>query len=141
MAAASNSKQRQASSSSPIKVEELRPGTSGHTIVVKVVSAKTVLQRSRPDLPQQRHIRLAECIVGDDTGVIVFPARNEQVDVMQEGETVILHNAKIDMFRGSMRLAVDKWGGSIEVTEPATFSVKTDNNLSLIEFELIVVDE
>ncbi|KAL9994858.1 putative nucleic acid-binding protein [Helianthus debilis subsp. tardiflorus] len=59
---------------------------------------------------------------------------------MKEGSTVILRNAKIDMYKGSMRLAVDKWG-RVEVTEPAVFSVKEDNNLSLIEFELITVEE
>ncbi|MBA0820800.1 hypothetical protein Gohar_021107 [Gossypium harknessii] len=60
---------------------------------------------------------------------------------MKPGNTVILRNAKIDMFKGSMRLAVDKWG-RIEVTEPANFVVKEDNNLSLVEYELVnVVDE
>lgn len=39
-----------------------------------------------------------------------------------------------------MRLAVDKWG-RVEVTESASFSVKEDNNISLIEFELITVEE
>lgn len=57
---------------------------------------------------------------------------------MKPGTTVILRNAKIDMFKGSMRLAVDKWG-RIEVTEPATFTVKEDNNLSLVEYELVTV--
>jgi replication factor A1 len=60
---------------------------------------------------------------------------------MQEGTTVILRNAKIDMFKGSMRLAVDRWG-RVEVTEPAAdFTVKEDNNLSLIEYELVNVVE
>lgn len=62
------------------------------------------------------------------------------VDLMQLGTTVILRNAKIDMFKGSMRLAVDKWG-RVEVTEPATFAVKEENNLSLIEYELVNVVE
>lgn len=62
------------------------------------------------------------------------------VDLMNTGATVILRNAKIDMFKGSMRLAVDKWG-RVEVTEPASFSVKEDNNLSLVEYELIDVNE
>lgn len=62
------------------------------------------------------------------------------VDLMKEGSTVILRNAKIDMFKGSMRLAVDKWG-RVEVTEPADFTVKEDNNLSLIEYELVNVVE
>ena len=62
------------------------------------------------------------------------------VDLMKEGSTVVLRNAKIDMFKGSMRLAVDKWG-RVEVTEPASFSVKEDNNLSLVEYELVNVVE
>ena len=60
------------------------------------------------------------------------------VDVMKEGTTVILRNAKIEMFKGSMRLNVDKWG-RVEETEPASFTVKEDSNLSLIEFELVNV--
>lgn len=59
---------------------------------------------------------------------------------MKPEATIILRNAKIDMFKGSMRLAVDKWG-RVEVTEPAQFVVKEDNNLSLIEYELVNVVE
>lgn len=59
---------------------------------------------------------------------------------MAADATVILRNAKIDMFKGSMRLAVDKWG-RVEVTEPASFQVKEDNNLSLVEYELVNVVE
>jgi replication factor A1 len=61
------------------------------------------------------------------------------VDLMKADSTVIIRNAKIDMFKGSMRLAVDKWG-RIEVTEPASFNVKEDNNLSLVEYELVNVE-
>ncbi|KAL5826727.1 hypothetical protein ACOSQ4_018524 [Xanthoceras sorbifolium] len=122
------------------KVDQLRPGTSGHTLTVKVVSTKMVLQKGRADGPQVRQMRIAECLVGDETGMIIFTARNDQVDLMKEGATVILRNAKIDMFKGSMRLAVDKWG-RVEVTEPGSFTVKEDNNLSLIEYELVNVVE
>ncbi|KAK8987650.1 hypothetical protein V6N11_027395 [Hibiscus sabdariffa] len=122
------------------KVDQLRPGTSGHTLTVKVVSTKMVLQKGRADGPQVRQMRIAECLVGDETGMIIFTARNDQVDLMKEGATVTFRNAKIDMFKGSMRLAVDKWG-RIEVAEPASFSVKEDNNLSLIEYELVNVVE
>ncbi|GAV81277.1 hypothetical protein CFOL_v3_24735 [Cephalotus follicularis] len=122
------------------KVEQLRPGTSGHTLTVKVVSTKMVVQKGRADGSQVRQMRIAECLVGDETGMIVFTARNDQVDLMKEGSTLIIRNAKIDMFKGSMRLAVDKWG-RVEVTEPADFTVKEDNNLSLIEYELVNVVE
>ncbi|RWR89596.1 Nucleic acid-binding, OB-fold-like protein [Cinnamomum micranthum f. kanehirae] len=123
------------------KVDQLKPGTNGHTLTVNVVSSKTVLQKGRAASSHLRQTRIAECLIGDETGTIVFTARNEQVDLMKPDTTVILRNAKIDMFKGSMRLAVDKWG-RVEVTEPAKFVVKEDNNLSLIEYELVnVVDE
>ncbi|CAA6671526.1 unnamed protein product [Spirodela intermedia] len=123
-----------------VKVDQLKPGTSGHTLTVKVVSSNMVLQKGRASSAHLRETRIAECLIGDETGTIVFTARNEQVDLMEPGATVILRNAKIDMFKGSMRLAVDKWG-RVEVTEPATFTVKEDNNLSLVEYELVKVEE
>ncbi|KAH7281084.1 hypothetical protein KP509_36G029200 [Ceratopteris richardii] len=119
-----------------VKVDQLQPGTIGHTVIVKVLSAKTVLNRARPDVNHK--IRVGECLVGDETGVIVFTARNEQIDIMKPGSTVILRNARIDMYKSCMRLAVDKWG-RIEVTEPADFTVKEDNNLSNVEYELVSV--
>lgn len=60
------------------KVEQLRPGTSGHTLIGKVVSTKMVLQKGRADGPQVRQMRIAECLVGDETGMIIFTARNDQ---------------------------------------------------------------
>jgi len=123
------------------KVDQLRPGTHGHNLIVKVVDSKMVVQRGREGGQQGRQMRIAECLVGDETGIIVFTARNDQVDVMKLGTTVELRNAKIDMFKGSMRLAVDKWGIVKAAESPAEFAVKEDNNLSLIEFELVTVVE
>ncbi|CAH8365626.1 unnamed protein product [Eruca vesicaria subsp. sativa] len=124
-----------------VKVDQLKPGTSGHTLTVKVVDQTSVPQK--PNAAASSHLRpnrISECLVGDETASILFTARNDQVDLMKPGATVNLRNAKIDMFKGSMRLAVDKWG-RIEVTEPVEMSVKVDNNLSLVEYELVNVDE
>ena len=60
------------------KVDQLRPGTSGHTLTVKVVTAKMVLQKGWLDGSQVRQMCIAECLVGDETNVIIFIARNEQ---------------------------------------------------------------
>ncbi|KAK4769813.1 hypothetical protein SAY87_030345 [Trapa incisa] len=133
------------------KVDRLQPGTSGHNLTVKVVNSKDVPMNARVNRPTSsskavlsrppaRVSRISECLIGDETGSIIFTARNEQVDIMKAGATVILRNAKIDMFKGTMRLAVDKWG-RVEVTEPASFEVKEDNNLSLVEYELVNVTE
>ncbi|KAK3023036.1 hypothetical protein RJ639_044826 [Escallonia herrerae] len=128
-----------------VKVNQLKPGTSGHTLTVKVLSSTTMLdKRSRRAMSSYgdgiANTRIAECLIGDDTGTILFTARNDQVDLMKPGTTIIIRNSKIDMFKGSMRLSVDRWG-RIEVTEPAKFVVKEDNNLSLVEYELVNVVE
>ncbi|KAL4589051.1 hypothetical protein LXL04_001953 [Taraxacum kok-saghyz] len=120
------------------KVDNIKPGTTGLTLVAKVLSSEIVLQKGRAVSPNLRNVRIAECLVGDETGTILFTARNDQVDLMKPGASVIIRNAKIDMFKGSMRLAVDRWG-RIEVTDPVTFEVKVDNNLSLVEYELVNV--
>ncbi|CAI9761766.1 unnamed protein product [Fraxinus pennsylvanica] len=114
------------------KVNQLRPLDSGLNLTVKVVNAKMIAPRGRAQG------RLAECLVGDDTGIIIFTARNDQVDLVKDGNTLVLSNAKIDMFKGSMKLAVDRFG-RVEVSEPASFTVKDDANMSLIEFERIDV--
>lgn len=60
------------------RVDQLRPGTSGHTLTVKIVDSKIIRQKGRPDGPQSRQARIAESLVGDETGMIVFTARNDQ---------------------------------------------------------------
>ncbi|KAF3324903.1 hypothetical protein FCM35_KLT11060 [Carex littledalei] len=62
------------------------------------------------------------------------------IDVLQPGSTTIIRNAKIDMFKGSMRLAINKWG-HVEAAEATNFTVKEDNNLSLVEYDLVHVAE
>ncbi|XP_073143266.1 uncharacterized protein At4g28440-like [Henckelia pumila] len=110
------------------KVNQLRPLDTGVTLIVKVVSAKVLALRGRAQG------RFSECLVGDETGMIIFAARNDQVDLAKDGNTLVLSNAKIDMFKGSMRLAVDR-SGRVEAGEPASFMVEESNNLSLIEFD------
>jgi replication factor A1 len=60
------------------KVEQLKPSTTGHTLTVNVISSNTVLAKGRSVSHHLRQTRIAECVVGDDTGTIIFTARNEQ---------------------------------------------------------------
>ncbi len=52
------------------------------------------------------------------------------VDIVHEGEYLILRNAKIDMYKGSMRLAVNQWG-KVERTEKRDFEPKVLPNTCL----------
>jgi replication factor A1 len=62
-----------------IKVDQLKPGTGGHTLTVKVLNFNTVLQKDRRSVSLHvRQTRIAECLIGDETGTIIFTARNDQ---------------------------------------------------------------
>lgn len=63
------------------KVDNLKPGTTGLTLVAKVLSSEIVLQKGRAVSPNLRNVRIAECLVGDETGTILFTARNDQGNV------------------------------------------------------------
>ncbi|CAL5219912.1 g1842 [Coccomyxa viridis] len=119
-------------------IAQLRPDTSGHNLTVKVLSQRLVLQR--PSRPNTKPATIAECLVGDPTGCIILTARNEQVEFMEEGHFLTLRNAKIDMYKGSMRLAVNQWGVIERAPEQPDFSVKMDLNLSNVEYELVRID-
>ena len=115
-----------------VSVDSLRPGTTGLNVVVKVLDAKEVMNKKRPD---GSSVRIVECTVGDASGVILFSAKNkQQVETMKVGKMVRVQNGKIDMIRGTMRLTVDQWGLLKEETEGDSVEPNGDNNLSLVEY-------
>ncbi|KAI8025082.1 Uncharacterized protein LOK49_LG02G01269 [Camellia lanceoleosa] len=82
-----------------IKVEQLRPQAKGLNLTVKVVNSKMILPKGRANGNQGRQMRLAECLVGDETGMIIFTARNDQVmtrtypkDSGERKELILLQN-------------------------------------------------
>ncbi|KAK9788294.1 hypothetical protein WJX73_003282 [Symbiochloris irregularis] len=115
-----------------VSCDKLRPDTRGHNLKVKVVEANQLAVRPG------KTSRLSECLVGDETATIILTARNDQVDLCKPGACLIVRNAKIDMFRTSMRLAVDQWG-KVELASELDITPNVDNNLSNIEFELVQV--
>lgn len=87
--------------------------------------------------------RIAEMLVGDETGCILVSARNEQIDCFQEGKALVFRNAVVDMYQGFMRLNVNQWGkisahpDAVASTPEAPAQVNTDENMSEIEYELV----
>eukprot|EP00475_Leptophrys_vorax_P012223 TRINITY_DN1863_c0_g1_i2.p1 TRINITY_DN1863_c0_g1~~TRINITY_DN1863_c0_g1_i2.p1 ORF type:complete len:157 (-),score=57.46 TRINITY_DN1863_c0_g1_i2:210-680(-) len=121
-----------------IKVADLEPDSHGHNLKVIVTDVKTVLDRPRFD---GSRLRIAEATIGDETGTVLFTARNEQIDFFTVGQSVIIRNSKVEMFKNHMRLAVDKWG-LIEIAEKKfDFKVDAARNLSAVEYELIEVKD
>ena len=54
------------------------------------------------------------------------------VDKMTEGKTLTLRNAKIEMYRGCIRLIVDKWGLVEEETGGEDFQPKVNKKILIL---------
>lgn len=64
----------------------------------------------------------------------------DQIATCEKGSTIIIRNAKVDMYQGHMRLSVDKWGLIEPSPQPLTGDFNTDLNLSNTEYELVSVN-
>ena len=110
-----------------MKVNELKPYQKKIELLVKVANkgeAREVMLQQDSSLH-----KVAEFLVGDETGSILLSLWNEVIEKVQEGKTYRLENAYTTVFKDSIRLNVGKYGTIEESTEgPA--AVNEENNLS-----------
>jgi hypothetical protein len=105
-------------------------------------------------------VRLAEVLLGDETGTVSFRARDEQIDLLQglakkfqqeramqdcpaaAAAAIVLRNCTVELFQSKhMRLAVTKWGklyphsqDLLPSTPQPPSAMKRDLNFSLADF-------
>ncbi|MEM1508950.1 MAG: hypothetical protein QXY49_03005 [Thermofilaceae archaeon] len=111
-----------------LKVKDLRPSSKWFTVKVKILNMgdeKNVFSRDG-----SQH-RVAEALVGDETGSILLTLWDNDIDKVRGliGSTVAVKNGYIVLFRGSMRLALGRFGSLEEVDEEIT-DVNEELNMS-----------
>lgn len=119
------------SESELVKIEELTPNSRGVNVVVKVVSkgeARDVMGRGG------QH-RVADALVGDETGCIYLTLWDENIDQINEEETINITNGYVNLFRGNMRLNIGRYGNFKVLEESTIEEVNTENNLSQKRYE------
>ncbi|MBN2336543.1 single-stranded DNA-binding protein [Candidatus Bathyarchaeota archaeon] len=77
--------------------------------------------------------RVAEALVGDETGTVLLTLWDENIDRFGVGDVVAVDNGYAGTFRGSLRLNVGKYG-TIDKTVAAIEAVNVENNLSDREY-------
>jgi replication factor A1 len=113
-----------------VKVKDLKPNLRWFTITVKILKLndeKIVFSKKDGD----QH-RLAEALVGDETGTILMSLWDEDIDKVRDlvGSTVKIKNGFVTLYKGSMRLSLGRFGTlekideDIIVNESINFSEK-----------------
>lgn len=116
-----------------VKIGNLNSYSRRVYTIVKVVSKTEPREvSSRRDMSTHR---VAEALVGDETGSIYLTLWDDAIDNVEEGQVMNVKNAYVNLFRGSMRLNLGRFG-SYELVESAPFEdVNLDNNLSSKQFQ------
>ncbi len=117
----------------PVKIGELNSYSRKVYATVKVISKTEEREvTSRSDMSTHR---VAEALVGDETGTIYMTLWDNVLDEIQDDMVLEVKDAYVNLFKGSMRLNLGRYG-SYEVIDEAPFDdVNLENNLSSKVFE------
>ena len=114
-----------------IKVGELRTYSRRVNLVAKIMERgeeREVFSRS----DGSSH-RVAEALVGDETASVMLTLWDDDIDRFEVGDVVQISNGYANLFRGSLRLNIGRYG-SAEKVDVEFDEVNTDNNLSTKQY-------
>ncbi len=113
------------------KIRDLTTYSRRVNLVAKILETGDVREVSSSS-DGQLH-RVAEALVGDETGTVLLTLWDENIDRFGVGDVVEVENGYTGTFRGSLRLNVGKYG-NIEKKNVTMEEVNTENNLSAREY-------
>jgi len=119
------------SSGERVKIGSLTPRSRGVNIVAKVVE-KPPEKVVSSQYDQSSH-RLSEALIADETGAINLILWDDNIDKVNEGDTIAVNNGYVKVFRGRMQLNIGKYG-NVEVLNEQLEEVNTSNNLSMQQY-------
>ena len=115
-----------------IKIEKLTPNSREVNTIVKVVSKSQVRNVTGRDYTIRR---VADALVGDETGCVYLTLWDDNIDKINEEATLRITNGYVNLFRGNMRLNIGRYGSFELLDESPITEVNTENNLSDKRYE------
>jgi len=115
------------------KVGELTPQSRAVNVTAKVVSKSEIR-----DIPMGRDgsaHRVSDALVGDETGAIYLTLWDDNIEKVNENDSIRVENGYVTLFKGNMRLNIGKYGKLDMAKEPLTVEVNTENNVSNKTYE------
>jgi len=116
-----------------VKVGELSPTSRAVNVKAKVVSKSEIrnIAAGRDGNPH----RVCDALVGDETGCVYLTLWDDNIEKINEGDTINIGNGYVTLFRGNMRLNVGRYGTLEVAKEALATEVNTENNLSTKMYE------
>ena len=115
------------------KVGDLTPQSKAVNVIAKVVS-KTETR----DIPMGRDgsaHKVCDALIGDETGVVYLTLWDDNIEKVNEADSIRVENGYVTLFKGNIRLNIGKYGKLEPAKEPLTVEVNTENNVSSKAYE------
>ncbi len=114
-----------------MQIAELRPNLKKVDVKVRVLDKND--PREVSSKLDGRHHRVAEVLVGDESGCILLTLWDEAIDKMETGKCYALSNAFTSLFKHTLRLNLGREGKLEEIADEITANARF--NVSEKEFE------
>jgi len=115
------------------KVGDLTPQSKAVNVTAKVVS-KTEVREIPMGRDGSAH-KVSDALIGDETGVVYLTLWDDNIEKVNEADTVRIENGYVTLFKGNIRLNIGKYGKLEAAKEPLTVEVNTENNVSSKTYE------
>ncbi|MGD0644082.1 MAG: single-stranded DNA-binding protein [Candidatus Bathyarchaeia archaeon] len=115
------------------KVGDLTPQSKAVNVLAKVVS-KTEIREIPMGRDGSPH-KVSDALVGDETGVVYLTLWDDNIEKVNEGDSIRVENGYVTLFKGNIRLNIGKYGKLEPAKEPLTVEVNTENNVSSKAYE------
>jgi replication factor A1 len=115
------------------KVGDLTPQSKAVNVTAKVVS-KTEIREIPMGRDGSAH-KVSDALIGDETGVVYLTLWDDNIEKVNEADTVRIENGYVTLFKGNIRLNIGKYGKLEPAKEPLTVEVNTENNVSSKTYE------
>ena len=115
------------------KVGELTPASRAVNVTAKVVSKSEI--REIPMGRDGSAHKVSDALIGDETGVVYLTLWDDNIEKVNEADTVRIENGYVTLFKGNIRLNIGKYGKLEQAKEPLAVEVNTENNVSSKTYE------
>ena len=115
------------------KVGELTPQSRAVNVTAKVVSKSEI--REIPMGRDGSAHKVCDALVGDETGTVYLTLWDDNIEKVNDNDTVRVENGYVTLFKGNIRLNIGKYGKLEMAKEPLTVEVNTENNVSSKAYE------
>ena len=115
------------------KVGDLTPQSKAVNVTAKVVS-KTEIREIPMGRDGSAH-KVSDALIGDETGVVYLTLWDDNIEKVNEGDTIRVENGYVTLFKDNIRLNIGKYGKLEPAKEPLAVEVNTENNVSSKTYE------